>query len=233
MFAARSHSELVPLHRSVSVLLVDDNLFFRRGLQTLLDFYSSTGSLTCRVVGQATSVDQALKLATEQSPNLVLLDLSLSNSQGLRFLQERSQGQERVLVLSDRQDDEQVFRAMQAGAYGYILKENLAERLWPAIKTLMNDQIYLSPELATGFFRLFQFYSGSPFIRAEAAHLTEREQEVLHCLVQGASNSAIAQHLHITVATVKAHLTAIFDKLNVRSRTQAIVKALKLGLVST
>ncbi|MDA0866342.1 MAG: response regulator transcription factor [Cyanobacteria bacterium] len=233
MFAARSHSESIPLCRSVSVLLVDDNLFFRRGLQTLLDFYRSTGSFTCRVVGQATSVDQAVKLATEQSPNLVLLDLNLGGGQGLRFLQERSQGQERVLVLNDRQDDEQVFRAMQSGAHGYVLKENLAERLWPAIKALMNDQVYLSPEVATGFFRLFQFYSGSPLIRAEAVHLTEREQEVLHCLVQGASNGAIAQHLHITVATVKAHLTAVFDKLGVSSRTQAIVKALKLGLVST
>jgi DNA-binding NarL/FixJ family response regulator len=233
MFAARSHLEPISRCRSVSVLLIDDNLFFRRGLQTLLDFYSSTGSFTCRVVGQATSVEQALQLATEQSPNLVLLDLRLGGGEGLRFLQARAQGQERVLVLSDRQDDEQVFRAMQAGAYGYVLKENLAERLWPAIKSLMNDQVYLSPEVATGFFRLFQFYGGSPLVRAGATDLTEREQEVLHCLVQGASNSAIAQHLHITVATVKAHLTAIFDKLDVSSRTQAIVKALKLGLVST
>ncbi len=232
MFAARSHAEPIPLSQSVSVLLVDDNLFFRRGLQTLLDFYSSTGSFACRVVGQATSVEQALKLTMEQSPDLVLLDQHLGNGEGLRFLQARSQGQERVLVLGDLQKDEQVFRAMQAGAHGYVLKENLAERLWPAIKALMSDQVYLSPELTTGFFRSFQFYSDSPLMRAEASQLTEREQEVLHCLVQGASNGLIAQHLHITVATVKAHLTAIFDKLGVSSRTQAIVKALKLGLVS-
>ncbi|WP_008315054.1 response regulator transcription factor [Leptolyngbya sp. PCC 6406] len=217
--------------QTISVLLVDDNPSFRHGLQALLDFYSGNGPSRYQVVGQATSVEQAVKLTIEQSPTLVLLDMELGQSSGLTFLQTRPKGNERVLVLSAHREDEWVFRAMQAGASGYLFKTHLAERLWPAITTVLKDQIYLSPEVATGFFRLFQFYNGGALTTATIP-LTEREQEVLHWLVQGASNNAIAQRLHITVATVKAHLTAIFEKLEVSSRTQAIVKALKLGLVA-
>jgi DNA-binding NarL/FixJ family response regulator len=217
---------------SVSTLLVDDNPSFRQGLQTLLNFYSSTGKLHCQVVGQATSVEQAVKLAAEQSPTLVLLDMELGHSNGLSYLQQRADGHERVLVLSGHREDMSVFRAMQAGAHGYVFKSHLAEQLWPAITAVLDHQIYLSPDVATGFFRLFQFYNGGAGVSPMAIALTEREQEVLHWLVQGASNGAIAEQLHITVATVKAHLTAIFEKLEVKSRTQAIVKALKLGLVA-
>ncbi|MDA0674341.1 MAG: response regulator transcription factor [Cyanobacteria bacterium] len=217
---------------AVSVLLVDDNPSFRQGLQTLLNFYSTTGKLHCQLVGQATSVEQAVKLAAQQSPTLVLLDLELGQGSGLNYLQSRSNGQERVLILSAHREDEWVFRAMQAGAHGYLFKSHLAEQLWPAMATVLNHQVYLSPDVATGFFRRFQGTSGASSLPTPAVALTEREQEVLHWLVQGASNGAIAANLHITVATVKAHLTAIFEKLEVKSRTQAIVKAIKLGLVT-
>jgi DNA-binding NarL/FixJ family response regulator len=120
---------------------------------------------------------------------------------------------------------------MQAGASGYVFKDRIATQLCDAIATILNDEVYLSPEVATHFFRLFHFYAGRSLQAKHTIHLTEREQEVLHWLVQGASNEEIAQHLYITVATVKAHLTAIFEKLKVTSRSQAIVKALKLGLV--
>ncbi len=120
---------------------------------------------------------------------------------------------------------------MQAGACGYLLKQYLVERLWLAMRTVLEGQIYLSPEVTTSFFRRFHFYSGCSVVPVGAVPLTEREREVLQWLVQGASNDAIARQMHITVATVKAHLTAIFEKLAVKSRTQAIVKALKLGLV--
>jgi DNA-binding NarL/FixJ family response regulator len=108
----------------------------------------------------------------------------------------------------------------------------LANQLCEAISTVIDDRIYLDPDVATSFFRMFHFYAGRCLQAAQSLHLTEREQEVLHWLVQGASNEAIAQNLYVTVATVKAHLTSIFEKLGVTSRTQAIVKALKLGLVS-
>ena len=220
----------------VSVLLVDDNPAFRNGLRQLLDFYSGTDSLRCQVVGHAATVDQALRLSAEQFPNLIFLDLELGQESGLAFLgkfRPEDRHRTRIIVLSAHREDEWVFQAMQAGASGYLYKDRLADQLYPAIQTVLQDQIYLSPAVATSFFRLFHFYNGHSGHSSTAVPLTEREQEVLHWLVQGASNQAIAQHLHISIATVKAHLTGIFEKLAVNSRTQAIVKALKLGLVST
>lgn len=218
----------------ISILLVDDDPIFRKGLQTLLNFYSSTGTWRFQLVGEAASVDQALQLAAEQHPALILLDLELPPDDGitalLRLREQSYLG--KVLVLSAHQGDEWVFRAMQAGANGYVFKDQIASQLCPAIATVINDEVYLAPDVATGFFRMFHFYTGKSLQASQALHLTEREQEVLHWLVQGASNELIAQHLYITVATVKAHLTAIFEKLGVNSRTQAIIKALKLGLVS-
>jgi DNA-binding NarL/FixJ family response regulator len=217
----------------ISILLVDDEQRFRQGLRTLLGFYNANGDLRFDIVGEAASVDQALNLTVEQRPALILLDLELPPSDGVTALIRLGElpYKGKVLVLSAHREDEWVFRAMQAGACGYVFKDRLATQLCEAIATVMRDEVYLSPEVATHFFRLFHFYAGRSLQACQAIHLTEREQEVLNWLVQGASNEEIAQHLYITVATVKAHLTAIFEKLAVTSRTQAIVKALKLGLV--
>ncbi len=217
----------------ISILLVDDEQRFRQGLRTLLGFYNGNGNLRFDIVGEAASVDQALNLTVEQRPALILLDLELPPSDGVTALIRLGElpYKGKVLVLSAHREDEWVFRAMQAGACGYVFKDRLATQLCEAIATVMRDEVYLSPEVATHFFRLFHFYAGRSLQASQAIHLTEREQEVLNWLVQGASNEEIAQHLYITVATVKAHLTAIFEKLAVNSRTQAIVKALKLGLV--
>jgi DNA-binding NarL/FixJ family response regulator len=217
----------------ISIVLVDDEQPFRKGLQTLLGFYNNNGAFRFNVVGEAASVDQALKLAVEQHPALILLDLEIPPSDGVTALIRLGElsYKGKVLVLSAHREDEWVFRAMQAGAYGYVFKDRIASQLYDAIATVMNNEVYLAPEVATHFFRLFHFYAGRSLQASQAIHLTEREREVLHWLVQGASNEEIAKHLYITVATVKAHLTAIFEKLKVNSRTQAIVKALKLGLV--
>lgn len=218
----------------VSVLLVDDEPRFRQGLHTLLDFYTNNTPFQFKIVGEAATVAQTLSLTAQQHPNLIILDLELPYQDGitaLPLLQEQNY-QGKVLILSAHREDEWIFRAMQAGASGYLLKDLVASQLCLAITTVINDQIYLSPEVATSFFRMFHFYTGSSQKSSHSLHLTEREQEVLSWLVQGSSNEDIAHRLHITVATVKAHLTAIFEKLSVRSRTQAIIKALKMGLVS-
>jgi DNA-binding NarL/FixJ family response regulator len=218
----------------VSALLVEDSQSFRHGIRTLLSFYNDNSHIQFDIVGEAVTVDQAMHLTASQHPNLMLLDLELSQGDGIAVLNElkTQKYQPKVLVLSVHREDEWVFRAMQAGAQGYVCKDHVADQLIDAISTVLNDQVYLSPEIATSFFRLFHFYTGQTLQACRSLHLTEREQEVLHWLVQGASNDAIARHLHVTVATVKAHLTAIFEKLSVTSRTQAIVRALKLGLIS-
>jgi DNA-binding NarL/FixJ family response regulator len=218
----------------ISVLLVDDQPEFRQGLRTLLGFYTASGPIQFQVVGEAASADQAFELIQAHHPTLTLLDMELAQGDGLEVLCRLAVAdlKTRVLTLSAHHEDDWVFKAMQAGAKGYVCKDKVATQLCEAMNTVLQDEIYLPPELATGFFRLFHFYSGRTLQASQTISLTDREQEVLHWLVQGASNEAIAQELFITVATVKAHLTAIFEKLEVKSRTQAIVKALKLGLVN-
>ncbi|MBE9062411.1 response regulator transcription factor [cf. Phormidesmis sp. LEGE 11477] len=219
--------------KMISILLIDDQAAFRDGLQNLLNFYNSTGGENFQVVGRAASVEQALKLSKEQHPALVLLDLGLGQEDGIDFLTRYSdkQPQGKVLVLSGQRDDEWVFKAMQAGARGFVFKQSLSKQLSEAIQTVMNEQIYLTPELLTGFFRHFHFHAGRSLKVSSSLHLTDRELEVLACLVKGDSNAVISQRLHITVGTVKAYLRCIFEKMGVDSRTQAALKALKLGLV--
>lgn len=223
-----------PFAHPISTLLVDDCAAFRQGLRNLLDFHSSTSSLRFQIVGQAASLQQAIDLAIQQSPMLILLDMELAQDSGVEVLQRlRSHAKtSHVLVLSGHQEEEWVFKAMQAGARGYIFKHNLSTQLLEAIQVVVQNQIYLSPEVATQFFHRFHFCAGRSMPGNHTIHLTDREREVLYWLVQGASNDIISQQLNITVGTVKAYLTTIFEKLNVTSRTQAALQALKLGLIS-
>lgn len=213
----------------ITLLLVDDDPRFRQGIITLL--HGQTPAV--EVTGEAATVADAIALITRHPPQLILLDLELQTGDGveaLLWLREQEL-ESRILVLSAHQEEQRVFRAMQAGAWGYIFKTTVSDCLSTAIQTVLAGQIYLPPAVATCFFRRFQDLAAPSLPSVATLHLTEREQEVLYWLVQGESNVAIAKHLHVTVATVKAHLTSIFDKLDVRSRTQAIVKAVRLGLV--
>jgi len=220
-------------NQKLSVLLVDDEERFRQGLRTLLNFYNTSSALPVEVVGDADCVEQVLKFANQKTPDLILLDMQLTGCDGITVLARLKEVAfaGKVLVLSAHQEDDWIFRAMQAGASGYVFKNRLATQLCEAINTVTKSEIYLPSEVASRFFRFLQAYSDASIRACQQVHLTEREQEVLYWLTQGASNEEIAKHLYVTVATVKAHLTSIFEKLKVTSRTQAIVAALKLGLV--
>lgn len=223
----------IPQGKTISILLIDDHPAFREGLENLLDFYNETGGDRFQVVGRAASVQQGLRLSEQQHPALILLDLGLGQESGIEFLTQyrASQGGGKVLVISGQAEDEWIFKAMKAGARGFVFKQKLSTQLSQAIKTVVNDQIYLTAEMATRFFRQFHFHAGRSIKASSALHLTDRELEVLSCLVQGDSNAVISERLYITVGTVKAYLRCIFDKMEVNSRTQAALKALKLGLV--
>ncbi len=217
------------IDRQLSVIIVDDDDRFRQGLVTFLSFVSVNGSI--EVVGEATNVDRSIELATQHQPDLILLDLELAHSDGITALIALKQISYRgkILVLSGHQEDEWIFRAMQAGASGYVFKSRVATQLAIAINTVIQSEIYLPAEATSSFFRHFQSEAETLPPTCQQLHLTEREREVLYWLTQGASNNQISQHLYVTVATVKAHLTSIFEKLHVTSRAQAIVAAVKLG----
>jgi DNA-binding NarL/FixJ family response regulator len=216
-------------------LIVDDDERFRQGLRTLLQWFSSENFCSKIVVEEAALPEEALRATERYRPSLILLDLELPQSSGITVLNKLQDlpFQTKVLILSAHQDEQRVFEAMRMGAGGYVFKSRLSTHLSLAIATVLNGEVYLPPEVATRFFRFFQEQVRHSHVVQRQARLTEREYEVLCWLVKGASNDEIACHLYVTVATVKAHLTAIYEKLQVTSRTQAIVAALKMGLVDT
>lgn len=220
--------ELQPLR----ILLVDDEPRFRQGLYTFLSLLSTQEGRALEVIGEADTAKQAIELL-QQQPSLILLDLELAEGNGIQVLQRLRELSFRgkVLVLSGHQEDEWIFQAIQAGATGYVFKHQLLKQLPDAIKAILQTEMYLPPAATHGFFRRFHAHEQSRFHLRQQYNLTEREKDVLNWLAQGASNEEISKHLYVTVATVKAHLTNIFEKLEVNSRTQAIVAALKLGLV--
>lgn len=205
-------------------LLVDDEAVFRKNLRTLLELYP----MDFKIVGETGSTAKAINLINHYHPQLMLLDLELAQDSGLNILKylQAHHLSVKTLVLSAHQEENLIFESMQAGAQGYIFKTNLVQQLSEAITTIINEKIYLPPEVATQFFRHFNSHNLN---QNSVANLTQREQEVLEYLILGLSNEQISRHLYITVATVKAHLTAIFNKLGVKNRTQAIVAALKMN----
>ncbi|MEH2279652.1 MAG: response regulator transcription factor [Nostoc sp.] len=215
------------------VLLVDDDQDFCQELHILLNFYSNNGQLPLEIVAEAASVEQAINFVTQKQPALIILDLGLTSGNRIATLIRLKEigfiG--KVLILSDHQEDDAIFQAMQAGAAGYIFKNRLVTQLCEAIATALKSEIYLPTEAASGFFRRFWADSEASVLTRQKLQITEREQEVLHWLLQGDSNEEIAKRLYITVATVKAHLTSIFKKLQVTNRTQAVVTAFKFGLI--
>lgn len=221
--------------KTLSTLLVDDDRQFRAGIRTLLSF-SQIQDRAINVIGEADCPALALFLTQQHTPDLILIDMELIGGDGLSLLQQlqNSNASSKALVISGHQEDCWIYQAMQSGADGYVFKSQVSEQLLDAIASIMQNQIYLPPEVATGFFRRFQKTQALlPSQLGQPCNLSERESDVLYWLVQGASNEEVAKQLYISVATVKAHLTNIFLKLQVTSRTQAIVAAIKMNLVQS
>jgi DNA-binding NarL/FixJ family response regulator len=219
--------------KTLSILLVDDDRQFRDGIRTLLSF-SQIQDRVINVIGEANHPSLALSLIQQHHPDLILIDMELIDGDGLSLLQQlrNSNASSKTLVLSGHQEDYWIYQAMQLGANGYVFKSQVSQQLLDAIAAVMQNQIYLPPEVATAFFRRFQKTQASlPSHLGQPCNLSERENDVLYWLVQGASNDEIAKQLYISVPTVKVHLTNIFLKLQVTSRTQAIVVAIKMNLI--
>ncbi len=207
---------------TIRILLVDDHSVVRRGLRSFLKYDPEL-----EVVGEAADGAQALSLAQELKPDVVLMDLVMPVMDGIAATAaiRRALPETEVLALTSVLEDASVVGAVRAGAIGYLLKDTQAKALCQAIKAAAAGQVQLTPKAAA---RLMQAVSapGSP----EA--LTERETEVLRLLAQGQSNKQIAHNLHNTEQTIKAHVSKIFSKLGVQSRTQATLYAIRIGLVS-
>ena len=206
---------------SIRVIIVDDHAVVRQGLRIFLDMEPDFV-----IVGEAADGAAAVQLARQLRPDVVLMDLLLPVMDGVTATGHirRELPDTEVIALTSVLENNSVFRAIQAGAIGYLLKDTEAPRLREAIKAAADGKVQLSPEAATVLLREVRTPS-SP------EHLTERETEVLQLLADGRSNKEIARQLQIAETTVKSHVKSIMQKLDVASRTQAALYAVRAGLV--
>jgi two-component system response regulator NreC len=208
-------------------MLADDHTLFREGLRMLLE---SQGQF--EVVGEASSAPQAVEVARQCRPDVIVMDLSMEGN-GLTATRQLQQEmpQARVLVLTMHGGDEYFFRALEAGALGYVLKEAAATDLVAAIQAVARGGIFLYPSVAK---RLVGDYLGRVSggeERTSYEKLTPREREILTLVAQGHTNQEIAERLSVSISTVQTHRAHVMEKLNLNRRSELINYAIRIGLL--
>jgi len=205
------------------VLSADDHSIVRQGIRMFL-----SADPEFEVVGEARDGAEAVKLARQLRPDVVLMDLLMPVMDGIKAIAaiRREVPDTEVVALTSVLEDAAIIDAVRAGAIGYLLKDTDSHELCRAIKAAAAGQVQLSPQVAARLLREVRTPEKS------VEELTEREMEVLLALAQGRSNQEIARALHITEQTVKSHVSHILAKLGVPSRTQAALYAIRMGLVS-
>jgi DNA-binding NarL/FixJ family response regulator len=219
--------------RKIRLVLADDHAVVRQGTRELLEREPDL-----KVVGEAATGREAVRLAQELRPDVVIMDVRMPDLSGLeatRRIRELNLPSQ-VLVLTAYDDDEYVFALLEAGAAGYLLKTAPIREVVQAVRQVHAGQSPLDPAVAHKVVR--QLADGRPRLRRERTtegpdRLTDRELEVLEVIAQGkASNREIAEALVISERTVQTHLSNIFSKMKVNSRTEAVLAALRKGWVS-
>ena len=210
------------------VLLADDHKILREGLRTLLEQESDM-----QVVGEAENGRSSVKLAGELAPDVVIMDVAMPDLNGIDATRRITEAEPnaKVLALSMHSDGRYVRGMLQAGARGYILKDCAAEELTRAIRTVMSNQVYVSPGV-TGTIVNDYVRQLSSTDTDEPATLTRREREVLQLLAEGSSTAQIAERLHLSVKTVETHRKRIMDKLGLRSIAELTKYAIREGITA-
>jgi DNA-binding NarL/FixJ family response regulator len=211
---------------SIRVLIADDHTLFRDGLRALL---ASVPDI--EVVDEAASGREALRLAFDHQPDVILMDIQMPDLNGIEATRQilRTSPHVGIIVLTMFQDNDTVFAMMRAGARGYVLKGADQAVLLRAVRAVANGESLFGPEIAA---RLMQFFASlEPASRPELfPELTEREREILSFIADGQTNAEIAEKLVISTKTVRNHVSNIFSKLQVADRAQAAIRAREAGL---
>jgi len=222
---------------TINVLLVEDHTMTRMGLHLVLDKVEDI-----KLVGETDDGEKSVALANELNPDVILMDIGLPGIDGIEATQRIKDMNldAKILIFTSRDNEDDIFAALGAGANAYIMKGASPDQLISAIRAVNEGTAWLDPAIAKVVLKsVTQPQKGqpaatqqvSPKSAAKAAGLTEREIEVLSLIVEGLSNAQIAERLFITRATAKAHVHSILQKLCVDDRTQAAVTAMREGLV--
>lgn len=212
----------------IHLVIADDHALFRDGLATIL-----AAENDIKVVGQASSAAEALNLARELRPNIILLDIDMPGG-GLQAAQSVAQDcpDTKIVMLTASEDDDHLVKALKSGARGYILKGVAARELLRILRAVAAGESYVPPALAASL--LVEL--SAPVSQAKPPHdpideLTEREREILQALSAGLSNREIAERMFLSEKTVKHYMTNILQKLQVRNRVEAALLAQKSGKI--
>jgi DNA-binding NarL/FixJ family response regulator len=212
----------IEMSSPIRVLIVDDHHVVRQGLRIYLDIDKDLV-----VIGEASNGQEACDFAASLKPDIILMDIMMPGMDGLQAIQriKMTHPEIEIIALTSMLEDDKVFKAIHAGAMGYLLKDTKADALAKAIKGAFRGEVQLDPEAAKRLIREVRTPE-SP------EKLTERETEVLRLIAKGLSNKAIAAALVVSEKTVKTHVSNVLSKLRLPSRTQAALYALKEGLVT-
>lgn len=209
----------------IRVLLADDHEMVRIGVTSYLQTQPDI-----KVVAEATNGQEAIDLALEYRPDIILMDMVMPIMTGAEATEVimKEWPEAKIMIITSFLDDDKVYSALEAGAISYLLKTTNAKQIAEAIRSTNNGQPILEPEVTNKMMQRMRHKEKLPH-----DHLTEREHEVLLLIAQGKTNQAIADELYISLKTVKTHVSNILSKLEVQDRTQAVVYAFHHQLVST
>ncbi len=213
----------------IKILIADDHLIIRQGLRLILETEDDF-----ELVGEASDGAEALSLCKKLSPDVVLMDLRMPNMDGLTAIEHLRTEQPgiAVVILTTFNEDNLMFRGLQAGARGYLLKDTDRATLFDTIRAAARGETLLKPEIMARVLALTNHPMSAPQ-SIEPVNLTDRELEVLRSVARGERSKEIAVQLGISERTVKAHLASIYSKLGVDSRAAAIAVAAQMGLLSS
>lgn len=210
----------------IKVLVVDDHPIFRQGLISLLQQYPEF-----EAVGQATNGEEAVAVATQVKPDVIVMDVCMPGGDGIAATTALQQAlpDVKVIIVTVSDKDEDLFAAIKAGARGYLLKSVSLRELIDSIRLVAQGEAIISPTVAGKLLDEFKQTDKEKLDKELNGGLSLREQEVLQLVAQGASNKEIAEQLFISETTVKAHLRTILQKLHARNRAEAVALAATKG----
>jgi DNA-binding NarL/FixJ family response regulator len=216
----------------IRVLLADDQDIIRTGLTIILNHQADI-----EVIGQAADGLEAVELAKNLQPDVILMDIKMLRLNGIQATRQivAALPNTQIIILTTYDTDDWVFDGIRAGAIGYLLKDTSGDNLAEAVRGALRGESQIDPTVARKVLREFQQLTtkrAAPPVKDEPLErLTDREEEVIQLLAAGLANKEIAQQLSLSEGTVKNHISAILAKLHANDRTQAVLTALKRGLV--